>query len=73
MVSLQQFAYKVLFTVSDEGTGFNPGNVSQMRDRKSWGLTIIQERAASVGMHLRIESAPGSGTQVIVTDKVGKL
>jgi signal transduction histidine kinase len=47
--------------VSDDGAGFDP-------DRPAGGLGLagIRERAAHVGGVLRIESAPGAGTRIVV-------
>lgn len=73
VVLLKQVAYKLLLTISDDGMGFDPGNANQQGGRNPWGLIIMQERAEAVGAHLRIKSAPGSGTRVIVTVNVGSL
>lgn len=48
--------------VTDDGQGFDPGQ----RDPNHLGLRIMQERAASVGAKLTIESQPGEGTQVLL-------
>lgn len=53
--------------VSDEGVGFVPTAVSQSgQRRRGWGLINMRERAEASGGHLRIISAPGEGTQIIV-------
>ncbi|WP_433698261.1 sensor histidine kinase [Nocardiopsis sp. CA-288880] len=49
----------VELTVSDDGRGFVPGEVSAGR-----GLANMGHRAASVGGTLDVEAAPGSGTTV---------
>jgi ligand-binding sensor domain-containing protein/signal transduction histidine kinase len=49
--------------VSDDGCGFDPSQVSSDR----LGLSIIRERIQTVGAALDIESAPGSGTRIVVT------
>jgi signal transduction histidine kinase len=38
-----------------------------MQDQRHWGLTGMRERAARIGARLRIDSAPGAGTAVVVT------
>lgn len=48
--------------VIDRGVGFDPGE----SPRGGFGLTSMRERAAAVGAHLRINSAPGAGTRVEV-------
>ena len=62
-------AERVTLTIADDGKGFDPGAGSGTR---SWGLTIMRERAEAVGATLRIDSAPGAGTRVIVEAPVGK-
>jgi GAF domain-containing protein/HAMP domain-containing protein len=46
--------------VSDDGIGFDPGDV----EPGELGLGIMHERAQSIGASLRIESQPSHGTQV---------
>jgi len=49
-------------TIADDGVGFDPAT----RRQAGWGLMTMRERAEAVGAHLRVESAPGKGTQVVV-------
>jgi PAS domain S-box-containing protein len=53
----------VILEIADDGVGFDP--------TKSFpghlGLVSMRERAAGVGGSLEVESAPGSGTRVVVT------
>ena len=51
--------------VTDDGRGFDPGAAAGKKD--SYGLRIMEERAAEVCGRLSVESAPGAGTTVIVT------
>jgi PAS domain S-box-containing protein len=51
--------------VEDDGVGFDPEFALINADQK-FGLHFMQERAAEVGGSVRIQSAPGKGTQVIV-------
>ena len=51
---------KVTLTISDDGRGFDPGNVP----KGHLGLAIMHERAESIGAQLDVESTPGSGTTV---------
>jgi len=46
--------------VDDEGHGFDPADVRET----GLGLAGMRERAALLGAHLRVESAPGRGTRV---------
>jgi signal transduction histidine kinase len=48
--------------VSDDGSGFEPGD-PQLRSRRL-GLTSMEERAQRLGGRLEIRSAPGAGTTV---------
>jgi PAS domain S-box-containing protein len=52
--------------VEDEGTGFDPA-LLQATEGQTFGLRFMQERAAEVGGSVTIHSAPGEGTQVIVS------
>lgn len=52
--------------IEDDGQGFDVTGVLQAADRPSWGLFGIQERAALIGAHCQIDSAPGKGTRVSV-------
>lgn len=55
-------------TVSDDGIGIEPGaNDRTGRDFAGNGLRGMSERAAAAGAELRIENAPGQGTQVSLT------
>lgn len=49
--------------VSDDGAGFDPGEVP---DEGHFGLAIMEERAQMAGGELCLESAPGLGTRVTV-------
>jgi len=46
--------------VDDEGQGFDPADVRET----GLGLAGMRERAALLGAHLRVESAPGRGTRI---------
>jgi len=50
--------------IEDDGCGFDPAQVSERGQH--FGARIMCERAEAVGGSLRVESAPGRGTQVIV-------
>jgi signal transduction histidine kinase len=53
-------------TVTDAGVGFDPAAVAATAAGGPMhvGLTIMEERAQSVGGHLEVQSAPGQGTVV---------
>jgi NarL family two-component system sensor histidine kinase YdfH len=51
-------------TVTDDGAGFDPATVP---DRGHYGIQGMRERARAIGGQLRVTSAPGRGTTIIVT------
>ncbi len=69
-VRLERRGALVVLRVSDDGVGFDVRQAPARRDRDSseghYGLSSLAERAALVGATLRIDSAPGQGTTVIV-------
>lgn len=52
--------------IQDDGLGFDPQNIDAPTDQPHWGLITMEQRAASIGARLAIDSAPGRGTQVSV-------
>jgi PAS domain S-box-containing protein len=54
---------EVCLTIADDGSGFD---LASLGGRQTWGLASMRERTEAVGGRLRIESAPGKGTTVIV-------
>jgi signal transduction histidine kinase len=66
-VLLQQRGDTIVLIVDDNGTGFDPTQVTdsaQARDRL--GLYGIEERASLLGGRLTVESEPGGGTTLSV-------
>jgi PAS domain S-box-containing protein len=66
-VELQTEASRVRLSVSDDGRGFVPGPQGPAH----LGLRSMVERAAEAGAELRIESAPGRGTSVVLEWRPG--
>jgi len=60
-VNVEVMADRLELTIHDDGVGFVPGQASN--DEK-FGLRGLQERAASIGGKLLVDSQPGSGTLV---------
>jgi signal transduction histidine kinase len=54
---------EVSLDVRDDGVGFTPG----APDLRAFGLRGMHERARALGGALRVESAPGHGTRVLLT------
>jgi len=52
--------------IRDDGIGFVPDQMTSSKPR-SYGMSSMRERAEVLGGSLLIESAPGSGTRVVVT------
>ena len=67
VVTLRTTGESTHMTVADNGDGFDPTAVHPPKRDHGWGFMIMRERAAAIGAHLSIESAPGHGTRVIVT------
>jgi signal transduction histidine kinase len=55
-------ADEIELQISDNGQGFDPISVAL----EHLGLGIMRERAEAIGAALRVESQPGSGTQVTI-------
>lgn len=53
---------QVALSICDDGCGFNPASVSP----DHFGLSIMQERAASINANIHLKSKPGCGTQIEV-------
>jgi signal transduction histidine kinase len=66
-VTLGVTAHASCLTIADDGCGFDSAVRQQPARDRGWGLMIMRERAAAVGAELKIESAPGHGTRIIVT------
>ena len=56
----------LLFSVKDDGCGFDPGRVPSV-ESGHFGLQGIRERIESLEGSVEIDSAPGSGTKVTVS------
>lgn len=63
LVNLEATADEIVLRVCDDGRGFAPEDIP----RGHFGLSIMGERAKSIGAQLTVESNPGQGTDVIVT------
>jgi len=63
-VRLEEDESGLRLTVSDDGVGFEPEEAG-LRSRRL-GLTSMEERARALGGRLRIDSAPGRGTTIVL-------
>ncbi|MDQ8184214.1 sensor histidine kinase [Pelagicoccus sp. SDUM812002] len=64
-ISITYFRRRIELRVSDNGTGFDPENVS-LESRQSFGLVGIKERIEILGGKFNIQSQIGKGTTIWV-------
>ena len=50
--------------VSDDGRGFSTDTIAQRRAAGHLGLTLLEDRARSLGGELTVDSQPGQGTRI---------
>ena len=62
-VSLNCRPNRLTMHISDNGQGFNPEGIQPHQ----LGLSIMRERAQSIGASLSLKSQPGQGTELVVT------
>ncbi len=65
-IELHDMGQYLHLVISDDGLGFEPERVNSPDSLSGWGLSIMRERALSIGGSLVIQSEPGLGTQIIV-------
>jgi signal transduction histidine kinase len=65
-VSLRREGTRMVFTIADDGVGFDPGQLAADADGTGIGLLNMLDRASVAGASFRVDSAPGRGTRVIV-------
>ncbi|MBB3212171.1 PAS domain S-box-containing protein [Herbaspirillum sp. Sphag1AN] len=56
----------VMFSISDDGVGFQTDKLYSDKRRPTWGLASMRERAQALGGTLRIIAAPGQGCRIEV-------
>jgi two-component system, NarL family, sensor kinase len=66
-VGLRTDRGEVILTVGDDGSGFDPDIVGASLEQGHIGLGSLLARFDAMGGAMRIDSAPGRGTQVTVT------
>ena len=71
-VEIEYLRKKLRVLIRDNGAGIDP-HVLPHTQNSHWGLTGMQERAASIAAKLRIWSKPGKGTEVEVSAPLNKL
>ena len=63
-LSINKKKDKLLFTIIDNGKGFDIDKKSNIGSKICLGMDIMQERAESIEGSLTVKSAPGKGTKV---------
>ncbi len=72
-VSLEQVkAAGLRITVSDEGAGFDPGQLKPAGEEGGFGLFSVRERISLIGGCVEIDSAPGKGSRLALTVPCGQ-
>ncbi|MEW6732997.1 MAG: GAF domain-containing sensor histidine kinase [Acidobacteriota bacterium] len=66
-VSLQEEHQSVNIHVTDNGIGFKPARLAELKCKRSFGLLGMQERISLLGGNFTIESSPRQGTQIRVS------
>lgn len=66
-VRVEQDAGRILCSISDDGVGFDVAAVIASAGAHGIGLIGIRERLAPLGGTLQVVSAPGRGTELLVT------
>ena len=61
-VRIEDINGKICLSITDDGVGFDPE-----QQKRSFGLTGMKERAASINGQLTIESETGGGTRIFLT------
>ena len=65
-IGLGMQAGMLRLSVADDGRGFDAMRLQPPTRQGGWGLMIMRERAESAGGRLRVDTAPGQGTCVVV-------
>jgi signal transduction histidine kinase len=65
-VTLSVECSRIHALVADNGVGFDPSRLDA-KEGRTFGLSIMRERAEEVGGTLQVESAPGDGTRVMIS------
>lgn len=57
---------RLTLAITDNGVGFDRGNVESQAADSRWGLLIMRERAEAIGARLSLNTSIGDGVQVFV-------
>ena len=62
-ITLEPTDRRVRLSIADDGVGFDVIAMQRNVDTPHWGMLTMQERAASMGGTVRLDSTPGHGTR----------
>jgi two-component system sensor histidine kinase UhpB len=58
---------EIKISIEDDGSGFDPQEISTGdTSKQSFGLQIMRERVQYINGELKIDSAPGKGTKILI-------
>ena len=63
-ISLYAASGRIVLDITDDGVGFDANEMPP--DKRHWGLITMRERAEAVGIAFNLESAPGTGTRIVL-------
>jgi PAS domain S-box-containing protein len=66
LIKLEKVDGKIQLAISDNGVGFDPAALRQLKEQPRLGLITIEERAKALAGDVYVKSALGKGTQVVV-------
>jgi PAS domain S-box-containing protein len=66
LIKLEKVDGKIQLAISDNGVGFDPAALRQLKEQPGLGLITIEERAKALAGDVYVKSALGKGTQVVV-------
>ena len=66
-VMLARRGTRLVVSIQDDGQGFDMDAVLKGQNRKSFGLTTMQERATGIGGFLDVQTQIGGGTRISVS------
>ena len=70
-VAIAREGEKILYTIADDGLGFDPSLYDTRTEEPGFGLLSVREHLAAMGGNCRIQSTPGQGTRITLTVPVG--
>lgn len=73
MMDLRVDAGRFVFTITDNGEGFDVSQLSGGGGKPGLGLLSMRERAEAIGGSLRIESEPGKGTSIVIESLLAEV